>query len=232
MSATKYRKPTFADFLQELIIAKESERKEVESIPERKYYLIVTEGERTEPYYFNYFKNFLPRQLVSTITISGEGDNTVNIVQKSIILREERRKNILLPDFDEVWAVYDKDDFPAQRFNKAVKLAIDAGIKSAHSNQAFELWYILHFRYLDNDLHRNRYLPILADILGFEYKKNDENVVKFIFDNGNVRQAIQFAKKLDENSHGKTPSGSCPSTKVHLLVEKLLEYCNIEDRKE
>ena len=115
MSATKYRKPTFADFLQELIIAKESERKEVESIPERKYYLIVTEGERTEPYYFNYFKNFLPRQLVSTITISGEGDNTVNFVQKSIILREERRKNILLPDFDEVWAVYDKDDFPAQR---------------------------------------------------------------------------------------------------------------------
>jgi hypothetical protein len=130
----------------------------------------------------------------------------------------------LLPDFDEVWAVYDKDDFPADRFNTAVRLAEQNGIESGHSNQSFELWYVLHFQLLENALHRSHYIKTLSKILNFKYGKNDVRVVTFLFQKGNVRQAIEWAKELELNSIGATPSNSCPATKVYLLVGRLLAY--------
>ena len=178
----------------------------------------------TEPNYFNHFKNFVPKNLVETINVHGEGDNTVNIVRKAISLREIRKKNVLLPDYDEVWAVYDKDDFPANRFNTAVRLAAQNNIESGHSNQSFELWYILHFQFLQNALHRRDYITILSRILKFTYQKNDLNVIKVLFNKGNVRQAIEWAKELDENSTGTSFANSCPTTKVYVLVERLLDY--------
>jgi hypothetical protein len=220
----KAKKETFADFLRELKQNAVVAPKSVEVIPERKYFLIVSEGERTEPNYFNHFKTFLPKHLIETISVHGEGDNTVNIVRKTIALRDERKKNVLLPDYNEVWAVYDKDDFPANRFNTAVRLATQNDIESGHSNQSFELWYVLHFQFLQNALHRGDYITTLSRILNFKYEKNDLNVIKFLFQNGNVRQAIEWAKELEANNLGVTPANSCPYTRVYLLVERLLEY--------
>lgn len=220
----KAKRETFADFLNELKQNVVSSPKPIEVIPERKYFLIVSEGERTEPNYFNHFKTFLPKHLVETINVYGEGDNTINIVRKAISIRDERKKNALLPDFDEVWAVYDKDDFPAERFNTAVRLAEQNGIESGHSNQSFELWYVLHFQLLENALHRSDYIKTLSKILNFKYEKNDLRVVTFLFQKGNVRQAIEWAKELERNNLGATPSNSIPATRVYQLVERLLAY--------
>lgn len=220
----KAKKESFADFLKELKENAVVSSKPVETILERKYFLIVSEGERTEPNYFNYFKNFLPKHLVETINVHGQGDNTVNIVRKAISLRDIRKKSVLLPDYDEVWAVYDKDDFPANRFNTAVRLAAQNNIESGHSNQSFELWYVLHFQFLQNALNRRDYITTLSKILKFKYEKNDLNVIKVLFDKGNVRQAIEWARELEENNTGTTPANSCPTTRVYVLVERLLEY--------
>ncbi len=214
----------FADFLRELEQNAVVASKPVESILERKYFLIVSEGERTEPNYFNYIRQLLPKHLVETINIYGAGDNTVNIVRKAIALRDIRGKNILLPDYDEVWAVFDKDDFPAKRFNAAVQLAADNSIESGHSNQSFELWYVLHFQFLQTALHRKDYIKILSGILKTSYRKNDKSVIKILFDKGDVRQAIEWAKALESQSNGITPANACPTTRVHVLVERLLEY--------
>jgi len=220
----KAKKETFADFLKELKQNAVTAPKPIEVIPERRYFLIVSEGERTEPNYFNNFKTFLPKHLIETINVHGEGDNTVNIVRKAISLRDEREKNVLLPDYNEVWAVYDKDDFPANSFNTAVRLAVQNNIESGHSNQSFELWYVLHFQFLQNALHRSDYVTILSRILKFKYEKNDLNVVKFLFQHGKVRQAIEWARELEENSSGATPANACPTTRVYVLVERLLDY--------
>lgn len=220
----KAKKDSFADFLKELKENSIVTSKPVESILERKYFLIVSEGERTEPNYFNYFKNFLPKHLVETVDVHGEGDNTINIVRKAISLRDIREKSVSLPKYDEVWAVFDKDDFPANRFNSAVRLAAQFNIESGHSNQSFELWYVLHFQFLQNSLHRSDYIRTLSNILGFKYEKNDLNVIKVLFDKGNVRQAIEWAKELEKNCTGATPANSCPTTRVYLLVKRLLDY--------
>jgi hypothetical protein len=224
MGKTKAKNESFADFLNELKCKAEVAPKPIATIEERKYFLIVCEGERTEPNYFNYFKNFLPKDLVKTINVEGEGDNTINIVKKAIALRDIRKKDVLLPDYDEVWAIYDKDDFPATRYNSAISLARRENIESGHSNQSFELWYILHFQFLQNELHRSDYITTLSKILKFKYEKNDINAVKALFAKGKVKRAITWAKALEAKHKGSTPANSCPYTRVYVLVERLLKY--------
>jgi sugar/nucleoside kinase (ribokinase family) len=165
--------------------------------------------------------------LLQTIEITGEGDNTINIVKKAIKLRNDRLANIVLPNFDEVWAVYDKDDFSPERYNGAIELAQNNGINSGHSNQSFELWYVLHFQYLQSNLHRSDYIKILTKKLGFKYEKKDSKVVKYLFEKCDVKQAIGWAKQLEELHIDQKAEQACPSTQVYKLVEQLLAYCKI-----
>jgi hypothetical protein len=216
---------SFKDFVEELkLSAAESTSKTPESKEERRYFLIVTEGEKTEPNYFNRFKTFLPKNLLSTIDLIGEGDNTIHIVNKAIEEKIKRQGDPIKPDYDEVWAVFDKDSFPNERVDNAVKIAIANDIEPALSNQAFELWYVLHFQFLDSDLHRSLYFEILSSILGTKYEKNTEKIIDLIWKKGDVQQAIKRAKVLEENAKGNTPSNSVPTTGVYKLVENLLAY--------
>lgn len=221
----------FADLLKQLEQERITRGKPVEQIEEKRYFLIVCEGVRTEPTYFNYFKKFLPNHLLETIEVVGQGDNTINIVDIAIMKRAEREKNVLLPPFDEVWAVFDKDDFPADRYDNAVVKAQEFGIEAGISNEAFELWYILHFQLLENALKRHQYINILTKILGFKYEKNKQNsekVVELLFKKGDVRKAIQWAEMLEQNHAELPPSKKCPYTRVYILVERLLKYTKLK----
>jgi len=220
MSKAKF---DFGAFTAQLVNTK-VEPKKIGVLPERRYFLIVTEGIRTEPIYFEYIGKMLPKHLVSTVEIKGAGDNTIRVVQKAIELREKRIINKTLPAYDEVWAVYDKDDFPASRYNEAINLANREGIESGHSNQSFELWYVLHFEYLQSALHRTDYIKKLTEYLGFKYIKRTQKVVETLMEQGNVQRAIKWAKDLEILNQEKTASDSCPYTRVYVLVDRLLNY--------
>ncbi|MEE4358352.1 MAG: RloB family protein [Desulfococcaceae bacterium] len=91
-------------------------------------FLIVCEGECTEPFYFQSFR--VPKDVFD---VRGFGMNTVSLVKKAISLKEEG-------DYGEIWCVFDRDDFPPQNFNNALALAKNNHINVAYSNQAFEIW--------------------------------------------------------------------------------------------
>lgn len=220
------KKETFAEMLSQLKSNSEIKPQPVAVIEERKYFLIVCEGTRTEPIYFEYFKHLLPKSMIDTITISGEGDNTINVVNEAINKRNLRRKNRLAPPHDEVWAVFDKDDFPNHKFDTAIAHARNNNIEPGFSNQSFELWYVLHFQFLETALHRNDYISILSDTLGFKYQKNNKEIVELLFSKGDVNQAIKWAKKLEKKHASLTPSESCPCTTIYKLVDSLLNYIN------
>ena len=107
----------------------------------RSRFLIVCEGERTEP---NYFRGF--RLSAKVADIRGLGANTVSLVRETIVLRDAG-------DYDSVWCVFDRDSFPLQNFNRALQLAEQNGINVAYSNEAFEIWYLLHFHYTTRHCH-------------------------------------------------------------------------------
>lgn len=227
MSKSRNRKNdrfSFADFLKELTDSGPA-KPEIDSKDVRQYFLIVSEGLRTEPLYFEMLAEGLPRHLVETIDVEGAGANTVSVVKTAVELRKKRNTNKELPPYDQVWAVYDKDDFPDKNYHGAIDLAGREGILSAHSNESFELWYILHFEYLQSALKRDAYISKLSKYLQTPYQKNNKALAKRIREEGNVELAIKRAARLEALHTDCTPAAACPHTRVYVLVERLLAYC-------
>lgn len=192
------------------------------------YHLIITEGTETEPAYFGAMKDIINSAYPDRIQLSihGAGDNTLNLFQKA--------KQLVLASangYKHVWIVYDTDDFPAEHINKTAELCVSESTEETTyhaiwSNQCIELWFLLHFSYMQSDLHRSSYWPKLTEILSAQglgaYEKNRADMYQILFPYMNA--AIANAEKLDKINNGKLPSASAPGTKVHVLVEKLKPY--------
>ena len=90
----------------------------------------------------------------------------------------------------------------------------------AWSNEAFELWYVLHFEYRNTGMSRSQYKSRLTNHLGEEYKKNDSNMYGKLADK--QQNAIRNATRL-LGIHDSMPRSRCnPATTVHVLVQELL----------
>lgn len=187
-----------------------SERK-VETRELRERFLIVCEGEKTEP---NYFKSFpVPKDVID---IHGLGANTTSLVKEAIKLKNKDG------DYDQVWCVFDRDSFTKQNFNAAISMAKAQGIQVAYSNEAFELWYLLHFHYYHTAMSRKRYGTMLTQLLGYEYQKNSETIYEKL--ENRQKDAIRNSRKLLEQYDPPNPECDNPSTTVHLLVEQLNRF--------
>ncbi|MFI6404854.1 RloB family protein [Streptomyces sp. NPDC050548] len=73
---------------------------------------------------------------------------TVRITTKScspsqLVKYAEVQRDLSPADFDEVWCVFDVDEF--LDVPRAIAMAREAGVEVAVSNPCFELWLILHF---------------------------------------------------------------------------------------
>jgi hypothetical protein len=178
-------------------------------------FLIVCEGERTEPKYFKGFP-----LVTADVEIIGEGYNTVSLINRVISLRKELG---FLNKTDYVWCVFDKDDYSDNNFNAAIHKAEANGINVAYSNEAFELWYLLHFDRHDSALHREQYIDKLSENLKFRYTKNYNEMYSLLIDNQPI--AIKRAKELYQK-RSSSPANDNPSTTVFKLVEELNKYIN------
>lgn len=156
------------------------------------------------------------------LEVVGAGDNTLNVVNKALEEREKQANTDRA--YDQTWAVFDKDSFPDQRFNEAVFLADREKVGCAYSNEAFELWYLLHFEFYQNAASRTSYGELLSKHLGRLYQKNEAEVFATLQQQGDVRQAIRWAKELSERYDHQSPAQENPTTHVFKLVEELLIY--------
>ncbi len=95
-------------------------------------------------------------------------------------------------------------------------------IHVAYSNEAFEIWYLLHFYFHDAATSRTQYKKMLTARLGFPYKKNDPAMYDHLLHSQDV--AIRNAKNLLNSYANHIPSSDNPSTTVHVLVEELNKY--------
>lgn len=194
---------------------------------ERKYYLIVCEGKKTEPNYFKCFENELPRGTV-LIEIIGTGKAPLDIVNRAIKRRDEAvkqsKKNITSRPYDQVWVVFDKDNIDSDDFNEAIRKAEQNEILAAYSNEAFELWYLLHFDYHESAMSSDQYCGKLTECIGEKYQKNDIRNYKIMQEKGDEKQAIARAKRLYNKWDHASPAKENPSTTVFRLVEELNKH--------
>ena len=190
---------------------------------ERKIIYVFTEGEETEPNYFESKKREV-RNTNIKIKIKGTGYNTMSLVDYAedfLVANNIKIGN--LDSGDNYWVVFDRDDF-GSNFDRAIDKAEKLGLKVAYSNECFELWFLLHFNFIDTAIGRKELIKKLDKeinkINSQSYQKNSNSMYEII--RNMEKNAIKNAERLLE-MHKKEHSylKKDPSTTVHLLVNDL-----------
>lgn len=187
----------------------------------RRRVLIVCEDSQSACDYFKAFKVDAHRAEVRAV---GTGMNTDSLVEEADSLKQRAISSG--EPYNEVWWVFDRDSFPLQNYDRAFQLANANGIKVAWANEAFELWYLLHFNYHDTGISRDVYRAKLKPYL--DYDKADKTIYEQV--KPQQETALRNARHLERywNELGdKFPARKNPSTSVHKLVEFLNELAGL-----
>lgn len=192
----------------------------VETRDKQRTFLIVCEGQ-TEQLYFKSFP--VVTATVKPVPLGCSKQTLVDCV-KEIVDNEQ---------FDEVWCVFDMDFKPGvngqfQEFDNAIKSAVNSGFFCAYSNDAFELWFALHYHYYDQQNHRTFYFERLSEFWNVNYETEGKKYAyaskiyeKLLKDGASQKDAIARARSLVQLHIGKAPHNMNPVTMVFELVEKL-----------
>lgn len=118
-------------------------------------------------------------------------------------------------DFDEVWCVFDVDEFPD--VEAAVRQATKRGFSVAVSNPCFELWLLLHFETVHKA--QSRCDPLTRRMRGHlpSYTKSRFDTARL---RAGVEDAIRRAEALDPTGMAHDQN---PSTGVWRLVRRFGE---------
>lgn len=194
-----------------------------------KVFLIICEGENTEPLYFKSFP--LGNATVDCYGLGRSKTALVNHVLENVI---HDRNNA----GKEIWVVFDFDiktdrlEQQKEDYNRAIELAKNNNIKVAYSNDAFELWFLLHYQHLDAQWTRHEYYQKLSEYWNCNYEKEGKQVefcqkiYKQLLDDprSNQKEAINRASRLLNDQIEQAYADQNPCTTVYQLVAELNEY--------
>jgi hypothetical protein len=195
----------------------------IETIPINKTILIVCEGQ-TEKLYFESF----PVLGVKIKAIDLKGQAKLKLVESTKEIVENAKE-----EYIEIWCVFDMDvkrgaDEFAD-FDNAISKALHFGYKIAYSNDAFELWFYLHYNLTESQHLRSFYYKELGKRFGINYVKEGKkyDFCLKIYDilnkdkNSSQENAIERARSLYEKQANLPYHQQNPNTKVYELVEEL-----------
>ena len=190
-------------------------------------YLIVCEGKKTEPNYFNGLKKKINEKygnkvdvLIPNIDIKGTGMNTTSLVKYT-----QKTVNHANKVYGQVWVVFDKDNYNDEQFNSAID---NCNYNVAWSNPNFELWLLAHFKKVSRYTSKDDVLQELSKEfqqkgLG-DYTKNDTNIFDKVTGEGKLHTAIKNCEYMEELNKNGQASQRNPMTKVYKIVDGLKEY--------
>lgn len=233
--------------------ADRSKREKQERELRNKQWLIICEGEKTEPNYFKALIDFLNAEgnkKIEYVPPIGEGKNTTSLVKsvkEYFEFANSAYSKMKIP-YANIILLFDKDSFPNGEFNNAIDMADkfkkENGIERlvvAWSNESFELWLYLHFNLVESALTRYDYNDKLTDILRksgiFSQKENydrDGKKSTTMFQDihnsgGSLKTALNNAKILKErNFIENNPAQSNPVTMVYKAVHELAKDAEYE----
>ena len=188
----------------------------------RKSILIVCEGEKTEPIYFNALKKRL-RLIMVDIEIIGEGAAPINVVNRAISLREDRKiianKSLTKAEYEIIYCVFDVDTH--ETLDQAIDKARGNEICVILSNPCFEYWYILHFRKTSAPFSSSQNVKSALRREHSAYSESDTTIFNVVYPK--TSDAIKHSKEvLNEQHNDAEDIRDCnPSTHVHKIVEYL-----------
>ncbi|MFE1321911.1 RloB family protein [Kitasatospora phosalacinea] len=168
--------------------------------------LVVCGAQETEKQYFESLRDEKKSSNV-VVKIAVEVGSPLEVVRSTIKRRAQSQD-----DFEECWAVVDKDEFDLE---PALKLAKENDIKVALSVPCFEYWLLLHFTVCNAEIANYRSLALR---LKKHLPKYDKSRLDFKDYKDGVESAVARSEKRWESCCGKHLN---PSTTVHEIVRRM-----------
>ena len=189
--------------------------------------LILCEGARTEPIYFNRLK--FDRRLTSVVVRPPRARQ----IGPPGLLKRARNELRNDPGWDEIYCVLDHDGRDSAVGKLEAELTAmnrkraSTQVEMILSDPCFELWLLLHFEFTDRPYTSVRGgRSACADVIERlqrhipEYRKNTTQYLKLV--EGRVSDALSNADQLNRLSPEVQPRRT-PYTNVSKLVARLLE---------
>lgn len=195
-------------------------------------WLVVCEGIKTEPNYFEKaveeINKLIDDEYKLKVKVEGKGMNTKSLVKATKLQVEIDRYSASVVPYGKIFVVFDKDSFDSKNFDEAVKMCDDNGYIPLWSNQAIEFWFLLHFHYICSKMDRNEYANKMNEYfkkkgLDYKYKKNDEKIYNLLCEYGSLNSARKYAKKINDEHQNEKPSLSESCTQVYKFFDAIDE---------
>jgi hypothetical protein len=172
--------------------------------------LIVAEGIKTEPIYFNSLKKKLRLPMINVEVVPA---GAAPIIAK---------KSPTQVPYDIVYCVVDVEAPKADSLPKAVDKAKANNLEIILSNPCFEYWYLLHFRKTSSPFNTSQDVKSALRHEHPAYCESDKTIFDVVFDK--THEAIKRSKEVLNEQHNNTEdiSNCNPSTHIHKIVENLL----------
>ena len=190
----------------------------------RKSILIISEGSKTEPIYFNALKKNLRLAMVD-VEIVGEGVAPITVVDRAVELRAERKlvakTSLTKAAYELVYCAIDVEAPKAESLSRAVNKARDNRLEVILSNPCFEYWYILHFKKTGAPFSTSQDAKSTLRKEHPAYSESDTTIFDVVYPS--TSDAIKRSKEvLNEQHNDAEDLSDCnPSTHVHKIVEYL-----------
>lgn len=193
----------------------------------KRYFYLFAEGEKTERDYFGAVEKTLDARKVKIIYRGALGvpktvaTKAIDFAQEKGLIKSARRKKLnSFEENDQVWAIFDRDDFSC--YYDAKNMCEGAKISYAYSDPCFELWLNLHFD--NHDAPCSRFAAqarTKALIEGYDPdagKTADFSTLMCKLSDAENRAAHQRKARQNESNRDGNPS-----TNVYELTQKLRE---------
>lgn len=192
--------------------------------------LIICEGSKTEPQYFDEIRQEIRLPTAHVYVLgAAEGNDPLSVVNyaEKLFLAGDPHRKIERRAFDQIVIVIDRDDHTtyhaalsrANQLNRAMQNDIKdkVSFEIVASVPCFELWLLLHFENVQSPAHRTEVYRRLKKHIA-TYEKGAEGLWKRT--KVHLEIATQRAFQLSTQTNRNNDAG--PYTDMHILVERLL----------
>ena len=197
-------------------------RRSDRSRPLRRRLLVVTQGEVTEPVYFETLKR-LHREVVVVVEACPKSPPQMLDAARAIQIKAARSRE---ERYDTVWVVFDAEERPDLAMLRQLRHQADQhGIRLAWSNPCFEVWLTLHLAFSQAQLlnaaesirQLTTHLPSYA-----KDRRGAERSMAILIPQ--VATALANAQRLREG-HESRDAGEFPNpaTDVDQLVREMIQ---------
>lgn len=182
-------------------------------------FLILTNGEKTEPNYFNGFIKSLPQAMQDNIQIS-----VLHCELNNLEYEIQRKK--ANAQYSKTYIVLDKDRESEKTLKKVKSIAKRNDCHIIFSAPCIEYWFLKHFN-TTVTFTESKYLPASQQCITelkkhiINYNKNNEDIYNTITSKGNEKTAIELAKKEYKPYKNKNLYDINNATNVYELIEEI-----------